>query len=226
MLTVTVKSDARGALDFLVTMEGKLRNPRNLNAALAETLERKLRAHFAGRQDEPNRLGAPKSGFWAEVRRGTIVGEVTDEGATVQVGVDTNFRIHLLGGTVKPKRGRYLTIPLVKEAYRKTVSTYEKDNKRKLFRIPGLNVLLERSMKTGDRSMIRPERASMLTKGGNRVFQMGSGVRVRPVYALATQAVIKPDPKAIPPASELAAALQETANSWLARQARKKGNGA
>ncbi len=215
-------SDAAGATAFLVRLEGNIRRPKALNDRLARALARRLQSHFSDREKEPNKLAGRKTGFWAGVRAGTKVGEVSAEGATVQVGVDTFFRIHLLGGKVKPVRGRFLTIPLVPEARGMTTRTYEQETGRKLFRLKGARVLLERTA-TGDRSLIASHQPSMRTRGGYKTFNLGPGMRVRAVYALATEATIKPDPRALPPGDELAAVLQEAGNAWMERELTKKG---
>ena len=223
-ITVTTTGAAESR-DFLVSVEGSLRRPKALHDRLARALTRTLQAHFKSREGEPNKMNAPKTGFWAGVRAGTVVGEVTDQGATVRVGVDTFFRIHALGGTVKPTGGRkFLTIPLIPEARGKRASVYEADSGRKLFRPAGRRVLMER-LKDGSGDAASG-RASMRTKSGYRTFNLGA-VKVRAVYALATEANIPKDPRALPPRSELAEALQKAANDWaareMAREAKRKG---
>lgn len=213
MIRIRITHDDRAARAFLARVEGELRRPRALNDRLARALAARLQAHFLERDAEPNQMGAEKSGFWAGVRAGTKVGTVDDAGATVQVGADTFFRIHLLGGVVRPRAGKkWLTIPLIPEARGLRVRDYEKESGHKLFRPAGMRVLMERS-KEGDRST--------LTRSGRRVFHLGAGTRVRPVYALAERAEIKPDPRALPPEAELTAALQEAADAWAERETRK-----
>lgn len=224
MITVTLSSNAGEAHAFLVRIEGEIRRPKALNDRLARTLARHLQNHFREREKEPNKLGGRKTGFWAGVRAGTMVGEVTAKGATVRVGADTFFRIHLLGGTVKPVRGTFLSIPLVPEARGLTTRTYEQESGRKLFRLKGARVLLERTER-GDRSLIASHQPSMRTRGGYKTFNLGAGMRVRAVYALATEATIKPDPRALPPGDEMAAALQEAGNAWMERELTKKKGG-
>lgn len=223
MISITIISDAANTQAFLVRLEGGIRRPKALNDRLARALARRLQAHFKDREKEPNKLGGKKTGFWAGVRAGTVVGEVSDSGATVRVGVDTFFRIHLLGGTVKPVRGRFLTIPLVKEAHGLRAAEYERQSGRKLFRLPGSKVLLERTA-AGTQSTMRRESPTLRTRAGYKVFNLGPGMRVRPVYALATEAKIKADPRALPPRADLAATLQEAANAWAARETNRKAS--
>lgn len=218
-ITATGAADSR---EFLIAVEGEIARPKALNSKLANTLARELQAHFKTREAEPNKMNGAKTGFWAGVRAGTVVGEVSDAGATVRVGVDTFFRIHFLGGTVKPIRGKFLTIPLVKEARGVTARVYERTTGRKLFRLPGSRVLVERTA-SGTQSTLNSEKPSTRTSSGYRTFNLGPGMRIRPVYALATEARIPKDPRALPPREALAEALQKSATAWAAREMTRKG---
>lgn len=223
MISITITADAAATNAFLVRVEGELRKPKALNDRLGRRLAKELQAHFNSRKAEPNKLGGKKTGFWAGVRAATVLTEVSDTGATVTIGADSHFRIHLLGGTIRPTGGRkFLTIPLVKEARGQRASEYERTSGRKLFRLKGGRVLMERT-ETGDRSLISRQAPTMRTKSGYKVFQLGAGMRVRAVYALATEATIRRDPKALPPMAELATALQESANQFAARLTAKGG---
>ena len=222
MITISITADAAATNAFLVRVEGELRRPKSLNDRLGRRLEKELKAHFKARNAEPNKMGAQKTNFWAGVRTDTVLTDVSDAGATVTIGADSHFRIHLLGGTVKPIRGKFVTIPLIKEARGISARTYERESGRKLFRIKGGRVLMERN-ESGDRSLISRQKPTMRTKSGYKVFNLGPRMRVRSVYALATEATIKRDPRALPPQADLAAALQETANAWAARLVGKGG---
>lgn len=216
-ITTTGLDESR---EFLVTVQGEIRRPKALHDALGRRLARELQGHFRARNQEPNAMGAKKTNFWKQVADATIMTQATETGAVVTVGADTHFRIHFLGGTVKPKRGKFLTIPLIKEARGMRAAEFERASGHKLFRVGG--VLMERTGE-GDRSMVSASRPTMRTRAGYRTFNLGARVRVRPVYALATQAVIPKDPEALPPAAKLVAALQDSADSWAARELARKG---
>lgn len=222
MLSITVTSTgASETRAFLVRVAGDLQQPRALNAELADCLKDRIIAHFTGRNQEPNKMEAAKTGFWEKAANLTMVKEITDTGATVQVGGDAHVRIHLLSGTVKPTGGKkFLTIPLIKEARGIRAAVYEETTGHKLFRPHGRMVLMERTDE-GDENATG--KASMKTKSGHRVFNLGGQVKVRAVYALAREATIPKDPRALPPEAELAAALQEAANAWAAREMKKGG---
>lgn len=215
MLTITITTSSADTQAFLVHVAGALQDPRMLNDRLGRSLVKALQAHFLARNAEPNKLAAPKTNFWSGVREDTVLTEVSETGATVTIGSDSHFRIHLLGGVIRPTGGRkFLTIPLIREARGLRASDYEKESGHKLFRVG--RALMERTG-DGDRSSVGPQRHGLLTRGGHKVFNLSPRTQMRPVYALASKVVIRPDPRALPAASELAAALQETANQFSAR---------
>lgn len=217
MIRVTATADTAGATAFVVEISAALKDRRKLNAALGSRLADELQEHLRNRNREPNKMGAGKTNFWERLAALTSVAKVDAEGATVAVA-DTRLRIHLYGGVIKPTGGRkFLTIPLIKEARAKRVEDYENDTGKKLFRLPGTRVLVETS-KSGDRSTVGDQKATMRSEGGK--FSRGvirGRSQVRAVYALATQVTIRKDPLALPPMEKLTEALVEEGNSYLAR---------
>jgi hypothetical protein len=227
VLSIRITADAADARAFLVRVEGEIRNPKSLNDALGRRLEREIRQHFLNRNKEPNKMGAPKTNFWTRVRDGsqlyrkTELTSVTDTEAVVTIA-DTRFRIHLFGGTIKPTGGRkFLTIPLVKEARARRVMDYEKQTGRKLFRLPGTGVLVERTDKGADRFLANNSTGVIRGKTGFRKIGIGGGSKLRAVYALKTSVTIRKDPRALPPTPVLLDALNDAAGKWAARLNRK-----
>jgi|JFJP01.1.fsa_nt_gi hypothetical protein len=217
MISIQITADTANARSFLVRVEGEIRNPKSLNDALGRRLARELQGHFRARNREPNKMAAPKTNFWKEVADSTVMTQATAEGATVTIAED-RYRIHLFGGTIKPTGGRkFLTIPLVKEARAKRVREYEKQTGRKLFRLPGTGVLVERTDKGADRFLANNSTAVIRGKTGFRRIAIGGGSKLRAVYALKPSVRIKSDPRALPPTVNLLGALQDSADKWLAR---------
>lgn len=212
-LDITVT--ATDAMNFLVEFKGRLANPRGLNEALGTRLAHELQAHFTARNKEPNKMGAQKTNFWQDVAEATKLEAVTDHEAVVAIA-EERFRVHLYSGKIKPTGGRkWLTIPLVREARGKRVREYEKASGKKLFRLPGSKVLVERTA-AGDRSLAFTGKGTVRNRaGGYRKINIGAGTRLRPVFALVKEANIKKDPRALPPAASLAAALQEEADAYI-----------
>ncbi len=112
MIGIQVTISDQEAKAFLVHVAGTLTNRRGLNEALAIRLRRDLKAHFALKNQAPNKMGAPKSNFWSQVENATDILEITDAGATLQVA-EQRFNIQLFGGTILPVKAKFLTIPLI-----------------------------------------------------------------------------------------------------------------
>lgn len=221
MIRISITTDAADARAFLVRIEGEIRNPKSLNDALGRRLARELQGHFRARNTEPNRLGGVKTNFWKDVADATVMTEATETGATVTIA-EAHYRIHLFGGTIKPTGGRkWLTIPLVREAHGRRVREYEKQTGRKLFRLPGRKVLMERTGHGSDSFLAANSTDTIRGKNGYRKVGIGGGSTLRAVYALAGSARIKQDPRALPTQEQLLSALNDTAGKWAARLTRK-----
>lgn len=83
-----------------------------------KTVEKALRAHFLAHK--PNKKGWPSRGLWGDIAERTAMGAVGggQTYASVEVSIShpaMNLKVH--GGTVTPKRGRYLAIPATAQAY-------------------------------------------------------------------------------------------------------------
>lgn len=218
MISIQITADTANARNFLVRVEGEIRNPKSLNDALGRRLARELQGHFRARNREPNKMAAPKTNFWKDVADSTAMTEATAEGATVTIA-EARYRIHLFGGTIRPTGGRkFLTIPLVKEAHAKRVAEYEKQTGRKLFRLPGTGVLVERTDKGADRFLAKNSTGVIRGKTGFRKIGIGGGSKLRAVYALKPSVRINPDQRALPDTDALLQALLDTGNKWAARQ--------
>lgn len=131
--------------------------------------------------------------FGASVARGWNVFAYDQNGLTVSNEADY-YSFKVSGGTVTPKRAKYLTIPLIREARGMYVSVYEQNTGNKLFKPKGKNVLMERT---------------------------GKGT-ARAVYALRTSVTHDPWPNALPPREMMADAymtqLAQSIEELLAEQ--------
>lgn len=211
MIGIRVTISDQEAKAFLVEVTGTLTRRRELNEALAIRLRRELKAHFALKNQEPNKMGAPKTNFWSQVENATDILEITEAGATLQVA-EQRFNIQLFGGTILPVKAKFLTIPLIKEARGESVASYRSKTGHRLFTIPGRNVLFEKADGGG---------ASESRVGGTRGRDRGFGVRLgarqglRAVFALKSSVTIKKDPTALPPEATLLQALQEEAEDFM-----------
>ena len=219
MISISITADTADTQAYLVRVSGHLKNRRELNAALGTRLATELQTHFTARNAEPNKLGGQKTNFWNTVSENTLVSEVSETGATVSIGSNSHFRIHLMGGTIKPTGGRkWLTIPLITEAHGLRVAEYEKRSGHKLFRLPGTRVLVERSEEDGNRSLLAGQKVSIRRKDNTfGKANIRARSKIRTVFALATEAHIKKDPRALPPQPQLLTALNDAAAAWLNR---------
>lgn len=159
---------------------------------LGKELEAQLKAHFLQRnQDSPNAKGFPRSHFWSrKVRARTALREVTADQATV--GIDSpEFRLKLTGGTIRPGPGkRLLAITLRAEVYGP-----EKRPSANL--IPGLFFV-------------------KLT-GGRMFLAARDGSALRVYWRLVPSVTQPADPRALPPAAQLQAALEARAEQEIQR---------
>lgn len=93
---------------------GNLKNPRPVMEVMANAARRTVQDYFRARP--PNKLGWPSSGFWRRMAGATSVAEVTERDATIAIS-DPAIAQRVHGGTITPKRGRYLAIPAGAAAY-------------------------------------------------------------------------------------------------------------
>ena len=135
----------------------------------------KLKSHFRQRNQEPNKEGWSKSGFWAQIRDSL---QLLDEGNGVIIQInDPRFNLKFYGGTVTAKRGQALAIPLHEEFKGILPSTFPRD---KFFFLPS---------KDGQNVGILAE-----ALGDNKI---------RLAYLLRKSTQHKPDAEALPPMAEL-----------------------
>ena len=109
------------------------------------------------------------SSFGSSVAAGWFFKESDKTGAVIANNAD-HYAFKVRGGTITPKRAKFLTIPLIREAAGLYASVYQQNTGRRLFRPKGKDVLMER------------------TEGGT----------ARSVYALVKSVTQGPWPRAVP----------------------------
>lgn len=157
---------------------------------LGKELELQLKKHFAARdQDSPNQRGFPRSHWWTrEVRANTALRAFDAGSATVGIA-SAPFALRLTGGTIRPGPGRrLLSLPLRAEAY----GVYPRAGT-----IPGLFF-------------------KQLT-GGRMYLAARDGQALRVYWRLVPAVTIPADPRALPPAEQLRAALEARAEKEVRR---------
>jgi len=136
-------------------------------------------------QRHPSQGPNDGSDFGSKVAGGWHLADHDKDGATIRNEAD-HLAFKITGGTIVPRRAKYLTIPLVLEAkgrpVKDYVSVYQQNTGSKLFRPKGKSVLMEK------------------TKGGG----------LRAVYALMKSVTMGPWPGASPDEDEIATAFAQT----------------
>lgn len=190
-----------------------LSNKRGLVAACGQRFVNEHRDHFEGRNREANKRGWPKRNFWNRIRGATKLENVTDRHATMVVS-DPALNLKVRGGTVRAKRGKYLTIPANADAYR-AGSPREGIGDR-------LSPLIR--YRNGRRTVIAlVENAATnirisKSRGRSRVKQTGTVAGGRVMYWLKEAVTMRRDPKALPNRQQVEDAVAQEAGRYLDRQ--------
>lgn len=97
-----------------------LARPRTAYEAGAKAVQKGISAHLKKLQARGNEMGWPSQGFFAgaknSVEKNVGIAKLTDKGAVITIA-DPRFVHRLTGGTVRPKRRKFLAIPLTAAAY-------------------------------------------------------------------------------------------------------------
>lgn len=166
-------------------------NLRPLMARLGKQTEVEIRKHFRLRNSGPNAHGWPKKNFWErEGAQNTALTAVTANSATVSIA-SAAIAHKITGGTIFPKRGAALAIPLTAEAYA-AGSPREWDKPEKLFRPKGRRFLAIRD----------------------------AGGALRVMYVLVRSVTQDADEKTLPDMNTLSQKLAASAHDYLDKRLR------
>lgn len=98
----------------------QVRRPRTLFQAGAKAIQKGIVTHLRTLQARGNEMGWPSQHFFAggknSVEKNVGIAKLTDSGALITIA-DARFAHRIKGGTVTPKRRKFLAIPLRAEAY-------------------------------------------------------------------------------------------------------------
>ena len=118
-MSVAISINQNTASPALAELLANLRNPRPVLEVGANAIKRTLQDWF--RSKPRNSKGWPSRGFWRSQSRATAVQSVTDTEAVVSVSDPDHpgAIAHRLSpnNPVTPKRGKYLALPVIAEAY-------------------------------------------------------------------------------------------------------------
>lgn len=196
--------------DQIKQLEHKLQG-RNANGVIGRAAVNRFRQHFFDRNNsKPNKLGGRRTNYFAQAARSTHFQQRGShvEVATNQVGI--NLRRY--GGTVRPKRVKFLTIPQHEDAYGKRAREF---NDLRFEIVAGVGPALVRAeqvklrrrknKKTGASRLVpdRDKQGRVITVGGE-VF-----------FALRRQTTHAPDATVFPTEAELLADIETAVDEYL-----------
>lgn len=183
--------------------------PAALRPIVGRSAMQTYRRHlFALNRSRPNALGGPRTNFYENAARGTQFQEVAD-GVIVSIN-QIGIRQRIVGGTIRPRTKKFLTIPVVPEAHGKRASEF-----------PGLVLMFDRNGRPiglGEKDITQ---AGAI--GGGRRTSAASGIRM--IFRLARSVTQQPDPTVVPPILEVAAGVFASVNSFVDRQVRRAQEG-
>lgn len=185
VITVGLEQTSRRLKDLSL----RLSKPQAVLKVGGNAISNAIKKHFRERNQEPNKEGWIKSGFWAQIRDSVQL----IDGAEVIVQInDPRFNLKYYGGTVTAKRGRALAIPLHEEFKGVLPSTFPRD---KFFFLPD---------KDGNNVGILAEALGDHT--------------IRAAYLLRRSTQHEPDPDALPPLDDLRKEALDAMERYIARQ--------
>lgn len=205
--------DVRTALSALGTLTSSTTIPR-LGAVAGRAVVNQVRSHLIQyNAGHANKLGGKRTNFYVQAARSTQM-EARFYGADVSIN-HLGFRLQYQGGTVRPVKGRYLTIPAVPEAHAKLAGEFAD---------------LEFAMAPRGGRMVpalveaRQTRIK-ITKGkrGMSVKPLESSTGTKVIYWLVRKATIPPHVDALPTSAELSTAAVAAVESYYQRQVERFG---
>jgi hypothetical protein len=233
MIKIEAQTDASGARSFLLDLGERVTDRRKLNEVLGGRLVEELQGHFRTKNKKPNKLGGNRTNFWSNAAEHVGIASATEDGVVVAVGGDSGpqVRIHVLGGTIKPKQAKALTIPIIREAHGLRAQDYEQKH-GDLFTIPRRPFLFEKKDDGGGTESLVSKTVGRKRSDGipwspgtiigtpgvrtrSTVIPLAARHQVRPVYFLADKVEIPRDPNALPSDAILLAALKEEVEDWF-----------
>ncbi|MBA4136766.1 MAG: hypothetical protein C0518_05565 [Opitutus sp.] len=203
---IGVLIDVRDRASPVVRAIGRAVDPRRLNPVVGRAVTNTYRRHlFALQNERPNKLGGTRTNYFATAARGTHFDIVAD-GVIVSVN-QVGIRLHVLGGTVKPKTKKFLTIPARSEAHGKRAREF--NDLVLVFNRAGRPVALARAAQ----SLIgfRRDKSSRAVTGTTRRGSSGGEI----MFWLVDSVTFRPDPTIVPASLDVYAAIISSVNAHV-----------
>jgi hypothetical protein len=204
-LSVDVQSQSRR----MAAVTEALRRPAALMRVAGRRVENVLREHFLEREQEPNAQNWPKQHFWAGIRTSTGLAYATETEAGVAIS-NPAINQKIFGGAITPKRGKYLAIPAIAEAYAAGSP-----------REGSTDFLSFVRFKSGQGALVENFRHGISfgrrRKDGSRKVKAGKLSGGRVWYWLVRKVSQAADPRAMPSQETLSAAISAEVDAYLSR---------
>ena len=179
--------------------------PDRINPVVGRSAVNTIRAHlFRANRTRPNVLGGTRTNFYASAARGTSFQSVGD-GAVVSIA-QIGIRQRVLGGTIKPKTAKFLTIPVAPEAYGKRAREF--GDLEVIFGAGGQPVALATK---GTRSL------SITQNAHGKTVQRLTGRRGVILFRLVRSVTQRPDPTVLPDEATLGDNIGRDVSAYLNR---------
>jgi hypothetical protein len=167
-----------------------------------------LREHFSAKNLKPNKMGWPKTNFFAQAARG-VSSKVEGDDIFIDATAPVGLRQRLRGGLITPKRVKFLTMPAAPEAYGKRAREF---NNLKFAVVEDAQGVKRKALVQADATLIK---FGNRRKDGSRKIrvlgQQGGGV----MFWLIRSANQAPDPSVLPTRELLIRRMVTDGTDWL-----------
>lgn len=203
--TVNITDKARPAI---AALKGGLQGSR-INPGIGAAVKLLFQRHFLALP--PNKMGFPSTHFWAGAARATNF-QVLADGVLLSVN-QQGVRQRLMGGVIRPVKGKFLTIPANAEARGKRAREF--DNLRVVKFKSGRLALVE-----AEASEISISKADK--KGKRFITHTASRTGLVPFFWLVQFVNQQPDPGVIPTQQQIAETAMTEVRAAVARAKRRQ----
>lgn len=179
--------------------------PARLNPVIGRSANNTVREHLFGlNSTRPNALGGRRTNFYAQAARATNFKVVSDTAIVVSiphVGIAQRF----FGGTIRPKSGTYLTIPVHPAAHGKRAREFD----------------LELVFGLGGQPIALATKRTVAGRSGRQISAFGEIY-----YKLVREVIQRPDETVLPYNELIAARVQTDVNAVVNRAIASASGGA
>lgn len=200
--------DIRSAVRSLTGLTG-MTTIAKLGAVAGRAVVNAVRSHLISyNASHANKLGGKRTNFWVKAARSAHM-EPKPHGADVSIN-HLGFRLQYQGGTVRPVKKRYLTIPAVPEAHAKAAGEFSDLE----FAYVPRNGRMAPALVEARQTKIKISKG----KKGASVKPIESSLGTKVIFWLARKVTIPANPAVLPTEAALAAAGTTAVTSFYERE--------